>query len=112
MSQHYFEANHDGLPVTVTLGWDRPLRCFFMTIEKHLDETDIEGKDQHESEGFVYSNLKESSAFKNCLNYYKTKLDEFGISVPKSMFEQVETDSMFNVGNRYVWHQPDGSFKE
>jgi len=49
MSQHYFETTYANRPVTVTLGWDRPLGHFFMFIEKNdaaEDEVEI-----------LYSNL-------------------------------------------------------
>jgi hypothetical protein len=114
MSQHYFEATHDGHRVTITLGWDRPLHHYFMLVEKPCittgSESDLHA--ENESEDIVYSNLNERNAFTNSLNYYKNKLDELGISVPTSMFEQVKSDQIFNVGNRCVCYEADGSFQE
>ena len=104
MSQHYFSTSHEGGPVTVLLGWDRPLGHFFMVIEKPPVE---EGDSQ-----YLYSNLNEKNAFNRDLAYYKSKLAEFGLSVPAAMFEQIEKDQSLNVGNRMVWYREDGTFQE
>lgn len=98
MSQHYFTTTHNGDPVTVTLGWDRPLSQYFMSI----DPEDDEGP-------YIYSYLLEKKPCSS-LDYYKAKLDDLGIQVPLTMFEQVEGDRTFGIGNRCTQHSADGSF--
>ena len=101
MSQHYFSTTHEGRPITVTLGWDRPLGHYFMVIER--DEA---------GGSLLYSNLREKRPFAMSLGDFKTKLVELTIQVPASMFEQIERDQAFDVGNRYVRYALDGSFAE
>lgn len=103
MSQHYFQTEHAGDRITVLLGWDRPLRHFFMVVER----TDPKpGQDD-----YLYVNLDGPNAFELDLDYFKTKLDELGIVVPVSMFEQVQLDERLQLGNRVVMHQADGTFR-
>ena len=44
------------------------------------------------------------------LGYFKGVLQELGLQVPASMFEQSELDMRGNVGNRCVAHTADGQF--
>lgn len=98
MSQHYFETTRAGAPVTVLLGWDRPMQCFFLVVE--------------DSERVVYSNLDEKNAFSNDLEYYLAKLQELEIEVPLTMFEQVSFDGSNNQGDRHVVYAANGDFQE
>lgn len=47
MSRHYFETTYKDHPVTVFLGWDRPLGHYFLVIEKQVDfvDPDVTGFD-------------------------------------------------------------------
>ncbi|MGN3708699.1 hypothetical protein [Achromobacter xylosoxidans] len=110
MSNHYFATEHKGHPVTVNLGWDRPLSYFFMVITKPaelLDESQLV-----DDEDYLYSNLHEQEPFEMDLDYYRQVLNHFGISVPESMFKEAEEDMFNDVGNRVVTHQADGTFTE
>ncbi|CAB3835304.1 hypothetical protein LMG2828_01185 [Achromobacter piechaudii] len=110
MSNHYFATAHKGHPITVNLGWDRPLSYFFMVILKPvelLDESQLV-----EDDDYLYSNLHERDPFGKDLDYYRHVLSHFAISVPESMFKEVEQDRFNNVGNRLVTHQADGTFSE
>lgn len=114
MSQHYFNTTHEGQPVQVLLGWDRPLGNFFLVIEK-LSEgqtAEEESDDEDEDDGYLYSNLNDENSFGHDLDYYKAKLKELGITVPETMFEQILTDQACNVGNRHVLYEADGTFSE
>lgn len=73
-----------------------------MVIER--DDADEEADD----EGIVYSNPNERDAFDKPLAYYREKLAQLRIEVPESMFAEVERDAARNVGNRHVWHGPEG----
>jgi hypothetical protein len=125
MSQHYFNTQQAGNPVKVLLGWDRPLGHYFMVIEKIAaavatesasaapqceDEDDDEDDDY--DDGYLYSNLNERDPFGLSLDHFRGVLSELGILVPEQMFEQIEQDKAMRVGNRHVWYQPDGHFKE
>lgn len=102
MSQHYFHTAHAGDRITVLLGWDRPLGHFFMVIERPDPQP---GQDD-----YLYLNLDEPDAFALDLDFFKARLDELGIQVPDSMFEQVRLDEQMRVGNRVVTHHADGTF--
>lgn len=98
MSQHLFASiTATGVPVTVILGWDRPLQYFFLVVECDQEE-----------EGYLYSNLDDPEArVPQPLSYYRAKLRELGIPVPESMFEETARDHAENTGNRRVLHQLD-----
>lgn len=114
MSQHFFNTTHEGQPIQVLLGWDRPLGHFFLVIEKlPADQTAEAGNDEEdEDDGYLYSNLNDDSPFGYDLDYYKAKLKELGITVPQTMFEQILADQAHKVGNRQVWYEADGTFSE
>ena len=100
MSQHYFETTYLNRPVRVTLGWDRPVQHYYLTVE-YLD-----------ADRYVYSNLQERKPFGFNLDDYRSKLETLGIAVPQSMFVQAQKDRADNAANRYVTHGEDGTFSE
>lgn len=102
MSQHYFHTLHHGEPITVLLGYDRPLGHVFMVVERDQPRED--------QDAYLYVNLEEPDAFDLDLEHFEAKLNELGIVVPRSMFEQVRIDQMNGVGNRMATHQVDSSF--
>ncbi|WP_025807857.1 hypothetical protein V8U11_08220 [Pseudomonas chlororaphis] len=110
MSRHHFETIHKGFPITVQLGWDRPLDYFFLVI--HKPEALTDSAMSLDDDDYLYSNLHERNPFNLHLDYYRQVLRYFGITVPESMFIEVQSDAEMNVGNRDVLHQADGSFIE
>ncbi len=110
MSRHYFDTSHKGFPITVIVGWDRPMNYFFLVIEKPAEL--IDDTMQVEDEDFLYSNLHEIDPFGHDLDYYREVLRHFHIDVPDSMFIEVLDDAERNIGNRIVKHQADSSFTE
>ena len=117
MSQHVYRTTHDGQPISVLLGWDRPIGHYFMVIEwqgPRFTESPwaIAMDDATDNDNLLYSNLDEPNPFELTLAYFKAKLDELGIRVPEPMFEQVEGDRLNRAGNRHVTYQADGSFRE
>ena len=100
MSQHYFETTYLNRPVRVTLGWDRAVQHYYLTVE-YLD-----------ADRYVYSNLQERKPFAFDLDDYRSKLETLGIAVPQSMFAQAQKDRAANAANRYVYHGEDGTFTE
>lgn len=90
MSQHkHSTVTKDGKRVTITLGYDRPLDYLFCTVM--LNE---EGKS--EDEDILYSNLSDDEAGTHLqeVDYFRNVLAELGISVPDSMFTEVNIDQL------------------
>jgi hypothetical protein len=117
MSQHRFSTIHAGQPVTVLMGWDRPIGHFFMVIEwdaPHAGHGVPASADDSDAEDdfILYSNLDEPHPFALPIRYFKAKLTELGIGVPEAMFEQVEFDRIRHAGNRHVVYHADGTFHE
>jgi hypothetical protein len=105
VSAHYFDTIQGDHAVRVTLGYDRPLDYFHLTIERTSDF--VTDEDQ-----FVYCNLEDPELpCGQCedLEYYRIKLQELGITVPESIFRETELDSINRVGNREIRHQQDGT---
>jgi hypothetical protein len=103
MSQHYFNTEHQGEPITVVLGWDRPLGHYFMLVERR--------EPAPEQDDYLYINLDHADAFELELDDYRAKLEELGIKVPEVMFDEVERDCIQRVGNRQVVYDQDGRFQ-
>ena len=106
MSQHVFDTRYQGRPVTVIVGFDRPLRAFFCFVERNDDD---------EGDEYVYSNLEDpklatTMGMSKSLKHFEKRLADLGITVPASMFDQSEKDRLGNVGNRFVRHTADGTF--
>lgn len=101
MSQHLFHTKHKDKPVIVQIGYNRPLSYFHMVVYELGKEDDP-----------VYTNLDEVDTFDLSLDDYRAALNEMGIAVPESMFEQAAKDALQPNGNRYVTHQADGTFVE
>ncbi|HCT7642195.1 TPA: hypothetical protein OT834_003001 [Morganella morganii] len=110
MSQHHFNTIHKGFPITVILGWDRPMQQFFLVIKKPAE---LVGDPKYcFDDEVMYSNLYDANPFSHSLEYYGEVLRYFQIAVPANMFAQVLRDSLGNSGNRVVTHEADGSFTE
>lgn len=105
MSAHYFDTVHADHPVRVTLGYDRPLDYFHLTIARTSGSMSDE-------DHFVYCNLLDPELPRgDCvdLEYYRDKLRELGITIPESMFHETELDAINRVGNRAIRHHQDGT---
>ncbi|CAD5366608.1 conserved hypothetical protein [Rubrivivax sp. A210] len=99
MSQHYFRTRLQGEPVTVVLGWSRPLHQFFLIVERPEPKP---GQDD-----YVYIDQDDS---RRDLPHFAAKLEELGIEVPRAMFEQVQLDPVTTGFDRVVSYQLDGGF--
>lgn len=104
MSRHIFSTEHQGRPIVVVIGWDRPLQYHFMTIQR-MDAAEDEPD-------FLYSNLDEPNGTGLSLAYYRGVLERLGIIVPEGMFRESKADRANNVGNRFVTHHADGTMDE
>lgn len=94
MSRHFYKTEYQGKPVTVTMGYDRPLAGFFMVIEDD-DELDDE---------YIFSNLNEEIPHPKSLKRYRIKLEQLGICAPEEMLLEVEADGAARMGNKDVYH--------
>lgn len=95
MSQHTFQTrNAKGEPVTVTMGYDRPLNYVFCTAIAEDGE-------------IVYSNLHDPDAgtSRQDVRYFVPILARLGVYVPAGVFREVEWDRSNRVGNRIVMHR-------
>lgn len=110
MSTHRHKTFHNGGEVEVTLGWDRAIGYFYMTVMVVENEDDIdfefdEEDDLDEDSSIIYSNLDDGDkAFSHTLDEYREILKNLGIEVPESMFEETLRDKEGDVGNRDVTH--------
>lgn len=101
MSQHVCNSTYQNRPVSVMLGWDRPLQEFFLTVE--WADTDPEAED---TSSIFYASMYDNkrSIDRSSLDPIVAKLRDLGIDVPQSMFSEAETDRRLLTGNRYAVH--------
>lgn len=97
MSRHTYTTMHAGRRTAVVMGYDRPLRYVFMTVED-LDASDDEA-------AYLYSNLDQPDPDSLTLGDFRSALQQLGIAVPESMFTETEADRQGNVGNRSMVHR-------
>lgn len=102
MSQHVFISEHEGKPVSILMGWDRPLQGYFMVIE-------VDG-----SEDYLYENTNDVDllpfyGLPDTLDHFIAKLGELGLAIPALMVQEIQNDARANVGNRYVKYKKDGT---
>ena len=98
MSQHkHSTLSRDGKKVAVTLGYDRPLDYVFCTVIQ-------DGEGMEEGEEILYSNLSDDNAGTHLqdVDYFRHVVAELGISIPDSMFTEVEIDQLERLGNKTV----------
>lgn len=125
MSQHHFLTERAGSPVSVLLGFDRPLGHYYLVVQDLApqqcasapaggsgDGLDDDDEEDGGNDGCLYSNLHEPDAFELSLEHYKAVLSRLGIQVPITMFQQVELDALHRIGNRSVTYEPSGTFTE
>lgn len=70
MSQHRFNVSSNYGIIDVFIGWDPPLKCFFLVIDYNIDSADEP----------LYSNLYEDEPFLLTLEYIQTILEQFEIT--------------------------------
>lgn len=85
--------NAEGMRVTVTMGYDRPLDYVFCTVMAESDE-------------ILYSNLDDENAGteQQDVEYFRAALEKLGITIPESVFREVASDQRRRVGNRVMRH--------
>lgn len=81
MSRHYHHCEHEGQQVCVLLGYDRPLREFFLQIISTADNT------------MLYASQADPNCEPESLEYCRKVLRDRGITVPESLFHEIEKES-------------------
>ena len=102
MSQHYFHTALKGEPITVLMGWDRPLNRFFVVVERTSP-----GPGQDDS---IYLSDMDPAAQTHLPSDYVIKLEQLGITLPASVLQQVTWDWLSFSANRIVTHDGCGGF--
>lgn len=89
MSQHRFNTEHNGRPICVLAGWDRPLQGCFMIIE-YLDSDAGE---------MLYSNLDDVDSHPPSFAKFLRVLGGHGIRIPDDMAQAIKMDIEVDRGN-------------
>ena len=103
MSVHSFTTRHGGDEIVVTMGWDRPLQGYFMTITRI--DSNPEGNTEDEEKHFLFNNLEQYITHPKGIEGYLFELGQRRIHVPEQMISEVIMDGISNVGNKYVIHR-------
>lgn len=105
MSLHKFTTQLRNIELVVTMGWDRPLQGFFMTIiQTNLEPASADKKDEEDDEACLFNNLEQQVSHPQGIEAYLFELEHRGIEVPEKMINEVLADGMQNVGNKIVEH--------
>lgn len=102
MSQHRFTTMHDNDEIEVTLGWDRPLQGFFMTIVKKPKDSK---KDAEHNPAYLFNCLDQAQSHPREISGFLFELVHRGIVIPQEMLNEVLSDNTNNVGNKIVEHR-------
>jgi len=80
----------DGRPVEVLMGWDKPLRRYYLVIDFPDSECDVP----------LYSNLNDPAATRDgTLSYFVAKAKMLGLTLPTAIVARVEADAAEDLGN-------------
>jgi len=105
MSLHKYTTQLRNIELVVTMGWDRPLQGFFMTIiQTNLEPESVDKKYEEDDEVFLFNNLEQQVSHPKGIEAYLFELEHRGIEVPEKMINEVLADGMHNVGNKIVEH--------
>ena len=105
MSLHKFTTQLRNIELVVTMGWDRPLQGFFMTIiQTNLEPAPVGEENEEDDEIYLFNNLEQHVSHPKGIEAYLFELEHRGIEVPEKMINEVLADGMHNVGNKIVEH--------
>jgi len=89
MSRHRFQATSSEFgPVTVWMGYDRPLDGFFFTVFDRSEDK------------CLYDNLRYSEPHPKSLDKWIAKAKEFGIALPAGLLEELQSERDNKIGNK------------
>lgn len=101
MSRHVTSAMHQGQPVTVVAGYDRPLSELYVYVVRETPDAPAGAKEQ-----FIFNSLYEPRLDWTEIDTLIGALDRLGIAVPERMLAEIYFDQCLDVGNRYMAHEP------
>ena len=106
MSLHRFTTKLGDTEIVVTMGWDRPLRGYFMTIMQvaFVPSTATNSDHEEEENSYLFNNLDQINSYPKELTAYLFELENRGIEIPQRMIDEVTMDGVRNVGNKIVEH--------
>lgn len=106
MSQHKFITTRGDSEIIVTMGWDRPLQGFFMTIMEVESKPPIAGEAENEDEPvYLFNSLDQHDSHPREISGYLFELIDREIVIPQEMLDELLSDSTHNVGNKIVEHR-------
>jgi hypothetical protein len=105
LSQHIFTTFHvqTQCRVRVQIGWDRPLKGFYMVVLKADTE-----KLADDDEGVVYSNLYDVGHPEE-LTHFRRVAEQLDIRVPEVIWRNAYADSERNVVNHIAFYDAAGN---
>ncbi|MFC3605977.1 hypothetical protein [Deinococcus soli (ex Cha et al. 2016)] len=101
MTKHFFSAElPDRQPVSVDVGWDRPLQVFYMNVTAPLLPEDDQDVYVSLYDPRVYAEGR-PGALRGGLSLEEVgeRLTELGITPPVGLLEALKVDREANVGN-------------
>jgi hypothetical protein len=101
MSRHYFHDQYQGQRVCVVLGYDRPLREFFLQVRADPAE---DGGDS-----MLYASLADPDFEGFDLEYIRAQLAEWNIEIPSTLVADLERDAAGLAIDPVVEHLADGT---
>jgi len=95
MSQRMFTQGN----LSVFAGWDRPLKYFFVVVER------VDAKDEDEDEGYVFSNLRDRPPGKAgmTLDEIRDVLKANNLTAPPTFFDDLMGDKVENRDIQHVY---------
>lgn len=97
MSKHLFKTKFHNEPITICIGWDRPLQGYFMFIERPECDQD--------EDRYLYSNLDDEESHPETIDRFLEILRCLNLAVPEPMVKEVLEDGVSNCGNKTVEHR-------
>ena len=96
MSRHTFHTEHNGRPVEVAAGWDRPLQGFFMTV-LYTDDPEDQAVQDYE---YAFNNLTQLLPHPRTFDGFADILASLAIALPEGMTDDIIKDGRVNMGNK------------
>lgn len=105
MSQHKFITTHGDSEIVVTMGWDRPLQGFFMSIIKVNAEPSASETEDKDNPVYLFNCLDQHDSHPREITGYLFELIDREIVIPQEMLNELLSDSTHNIGNKIVEHR-------
>jgi len=98
MSIHILNTEVGGQKLQVQMGWDSPMRWFYLVVSPVDEEGELDDP--------VYSNLEESDPKNKGLDYYIAVCQRLDIAIPDEMITGIKEDRETGaMGRRVEYNQ-------